>query len=208
VALVLKVKVYLEQLNKPTEGAMSYYFGGPLEIPLERARILINNDVKDAIEGKLKVKVEVKDDSVVLTPTNESKPDSVIKARQIIQALSLGFPREDALELLSDDKYLETIDLGDYVGKDKENHMSRIRALIIGENGRVKRNLEELTETRIAVKDRVVGIIGDYDNARAAREAVVMLINGKQPSTIYRWLQRWRRELNLRRVEGGFTGYT
>jgi len=110
--------------------------------------------------------------------------------------------------LLSDDKYLETIDLGDYVGKDKENHMSRIRALIIGENGRVKRNLEELTETRIAVKDRVVGIIGDYDNARAAREAVVMLINGKQPSTIYRWLQRWRRELNLRRVEGGFTGYT
>jgi len=61
---------------------------------------------------------------------------------------------------------------------------------------------------RIAVKDRVVGIIGDYDNARAAREAVVMLINGKQPSTIYRWLQRWRRELNLRRVEGGFTGYT
>jgi len=206
--LVLKVKVYLEQLNKPTEVAMSYYFGGPLEIPLERARILINNDVKDAIEGRLKVKVEVKDDSVVLTPTNESKPDSVIKARQIIQALSLGFPREDALELLSDDKYLETIDLGDYVGKDKENHMSRIRALIIGENGRVKRNLEELTETRIAVKDRVVGIIGDYDNARAAREAVVMLINGKQPSTIYRWLQRWRRELNLRRVEGGFTGYT
>jgi ribosomal RNA assembly protein len=208
VALVLKVKVYLEQLNKPTEVAMSYYFGGPLEIPLERARILINNDVKDAIEGRLKVKVEVKDDSVVLTPTNESKPDSVIKARQIIQALSLGFPREDALELLSDDKYLETIDLGDYVGKDKENHMSRIRALIIGENGRVKRNLEDLTETRIAVKDRVVGIIGDYDNARAAREAVVMLINGKQPSTIYRWLQRWRRELNLRRVEGGFTGYT
>jgi len=206
--LVLKVKVYLEQLNKPTEVAMSYYFGGPLEIPLERARILINNDVKDAIEGRLKVKVEVKDDSVVLTPTNESKPDSVIKARQIIQALSLGFPREDALELLSDDKYLETIDLGDYVGKDKENHMSRIRALIIGENGRVKRNLEDLTETRIAVKDRVVGIIGDYDNARAAREAVVMLINGKQPSTIYRWLQRWRRELNLRRVEGGFTGYT
>jgi len=187
---------------------MSYYFGGPLEIPLNRARILINNDVKDAIEGRLKVKVEVRDDSVVLTPTNESKPDSVIKARQIIQALSLGFPREDALELLSDDKYLETIDLGDYVGKDKENHMSRIRALIIGENGRVKRNLEELTETRIAVKDRVVGIIGDYDNARAAREAVVMLINGKQPSTIYRWLQRWRRELNLRRVEGGFTGYT
>jgi len=39
---------------------MSYYFGGPLEIPLERARILINNDVKDAIEGRLKVKVEVK----------------------------------------------------------------------------------------------------------------------------------------------------
>ena len=182
----------------------NYYFGGPLEIPLEKAKTLITEEVKNSIEGNLKVQVEVKDDSVVLTPMQDAKPDSVIKARQIIQALALGFSREDALELLNDDKYLDVVDLSDYISKDKENHLSRIKAIIIGEGGKVKRNLEELTETKIAVKDKAVGIIGNYDNVRALRDAVVMLINGRQHSTVYRWLQRWRRELSLRSIEGNF----
>lgn len=182
----------------------NYYFGGPLEIPLEKAKVLITEEVKKSIEGGLRVKVEVKDDSVILTPMQNANPDSIIKARQIIQALALGFSREDALELLNDEKYLDVIDLSEYISKDKGNHLSRIKAIIIGEGGKVKRNLEELTETKLAVKDKAVGIIGDYDNVRAARDAVVMLINGKQHSTVYRWLQRWRRELNLRRIEGNF----
>ncbi|WP_291764480.1 KH domain-containing protein [Caldivirga sp. UBA161] len=182
----------------------NYYFGGPLEIPLEKAKVLITEEVKNSIEGDLKVQVNVKDDSVVLTPMQDANPDSVIKARQIIQALALGFSREDALELLSDDKYLDVVDLSDYISKDKENHLSRVKAIIIGEGGKVKRSLEELTETKIAVKDKAVGIIGNYDNIRAVRDALIMLINGKQHSTVYRWLQRWRRELSLRRIEGNF----
>ncbi|ABW01812.1 KH domain-containing protein [Caldivirga maquilingensis] len=182
----------------------NYYFGGPLEIPLEKAKTLVTEEVKNSIEVNLKVQVEVKDDSVVLTPMQDANPDSVIKARQIIQALALGFSRDDALELLNDDKYLDVVDLSDYIGKDKENHLSRIKAIIIGEGGKVKRNLEELTETKIAVKDKAVGIIGNYDNVRAVRDAIVMLINGRQHSTVYRWLQRWKRDLNLRRIEGNF----
>ncbi|WP_292000058.1 KH domain-containing protein [Caldivirga sp.] len=182
----------------------NYYFGGPLEIPLEKARVLVTDEVKGLIEGNLKVQVEVKDDSVVLTPMQDANPDSVIRARQIVQALAIGFSREDALELLSDEKYLDVVDLSDYISKDKENHLSRIKAIIIGEGGKVKRNLEELTETKIAVKDKTVGIIGNYDNVRAVRDAIIMLINGRQHSTVYRWLQRWRRELSLRRIGSNF----
>lgn len=186
----------------------SYYLGGPLEVPLERAKVLINDYVKNSIESNLKVRVEVKEDSVVLNPTQDTRPDSMLKARQIIQALALGFPRDVALELLSDDKYLDVVDLGDYIDKDKESSMNRVRSVIIGEGGKAKRNIEELTETRIMVKDRFIGIIGSYDNVRAARDALIMLINGKQHSTVYRWLQRWRRELNLRRFEEGSNPYT
>ena len=182
---------------------IGYYLGGPREIPLQNAERLIDNDVKRAIEQNLRVNVEVRKDTVVISPREDTRPDALIKAVQIINAISIGFTKDDALELLSEDKYFDVIDLGDYVDKGKENQLTRIRALIIGEGGKAKRNIEELTGVKIVVKGRNVGIIGDFDSVRAARQAIEMLIRGRQHSTVYRWLQRWRRE----RREAGGPGY-
>lgn len=171
-----------------------------MEITVRNAKRLLTKELIDIIKNRLNVAIEVKEDLVVIEPMENTNPDSMIKARQIILAISLGFDANTALELLNDDKYLDLIDLSDYIGdKDRVNRLSRLKALIIGEGGKAKRNIEELTGTRIIIGEKVVSIIGDYEGVRAARDAIIMLINGKQHSTVYRWLQNWRRELNIRK---------
>ncbi|MFP3044871.1 MAG: RNA-binding protein, partial [Thermocladium sp.] len=51
-----------------------------------------------------------------------------------------------------------------------------------------------LTETKINIKGSSIYIIGRFENAEAARNAIDMLLAGRQHSTVYRWLQKWRTE--------------
>ncbi|WP_243669171.1 hypothetical protein [Vulcanisaeta sp. JCM 16161] len=115
--------------------------------------------------------------------------------------MSYGFDYNDAQNLRSDDYTLEIIDLRDYINnKDKSNHISRIKARIIGEDGRAKRVLQELTDTNIVIGDKYIAILGLYENVKVAREAIEMLIRGRQHATVYRWIQNWRRESRYREL--------
>ncbi len=123
-----------------------------------------------------------------------------MKAKNIIEAISYGFDYNDAQNLRSDDYTLEIIDLRDYINKDKSNHINRIKARIIGEDGRAKRVLQELTDTNIVVGDKYIAILGLYENVKVAREAIEMLIRGRQHATVYRWIQNWKRESKYREL--------
>jgi ribosomal RNA assembly protein len=68
-------------------------------------------------------------------------------------------------------------------------------------DGKTRKIIEELTDANICVYGHTISIIGNIEQAQAAREAIQMLINGSQHSTVYRYLHRKRRQLKKKMLE-------
>ena len=148
----------------------------------------------------VKIRVDRRAGTVEVDPTERTTLNQILKIRDVINAILLGFRYEDAILLEREDYALHVVDLKEYT--DKENHLVRIKARIIGEEGRARRAMEHLTETKIVIGDRYVAILGPTDNVFAAREALEMLISGKRHGTVYKKLNRWRQERSRREALG------
>jgi len=135
---------------------------------------------------------------VLIEAEREGDAANVLRARDIVRAIAIGFSPQDALQLLDEDYVLVVVDVTQAVG-DRENHLRRVLGRVIGENGRARRTLEEITGTKIVVNDRgLVGIIGDYERSQIARHGVELLVQGRMHATVYRRLEGMMRELKRR----------
>lgn len=165
-----------------------------VRIPIERIKVLTNNEkqVIKELESRTLTKISIDEINSYATiePLTPNTPvANVIKAREFINAVSVGFPPEKAWRLLSDDQILLTIDLKTAIG-DSQNHLTRVKGRVIGEGGKVKKNIEEITGTYISVYDDYIAIIGDYESVNIAKNAIEMLIQGSQHSTVYKYLDK------------------
>jgi len=192
-------------------GGMSSEGGGVLpgvtrittKVPLDRVGVIIGGggSVIDMLRRRLgvSVKVDSTTGAVVIEPISPSTPvANLLKAREYIDAIGYGFSPERAERLLDEDQVLLVIDLKSYVG-DSENHLKRIKGRIIGEGGRARRNLEEITNTYISVGEATVAIIGGFEEAEVARQAIQMLIEGRQHTTVYKYTERMMAGLRRRK---------
>ncbi|MCX8185756.1 MAG: KH domain-containing protein [Sulfolobales archaeon] len=175
-----------------------------VKIPLERIKLLTTNKMQVIKELESRTLTKVSLDEVncfaIIEPSNPSTPVvNVMKARDFINAVAAGFSPDKAWRLLNDEQILVIIDLKSVVGE-SQNHLTRIKGRVIGEEGKVKKNIEEITGTDISVYDDNIAIIGDYESANLAREAVEMLIQGRQHSTVYKYLDRAVRDVKKRKV--------
>ncbi|AFZ70486.1 KH domain protein [Caldisphaera lagunensis DSM 15908] len=169
------------------------------QIPSENKEIFLKhfNEIKNYIEERLKVKVEIDNNSSLITIEpldNNTSPADMMKAKDIIQALSIGFVKEEALKLLDEENVLIVIDIKSKVG-DSNNHIKRVMGRIIGEDGRAKRTIEEITGTSIHIGNNLIGVIGDYDRATIAQYGIELLIDGRMHSTVYKRLESMMREI-------------
>ena len=145
-----------------------------------------------------RITVDAENGVVTIEPGGDkATPLMLMKAADIVRAIAMGFPPEKAFRLLEEDQILVIVDLKQYVG-DSQNHLKRVKARIIGERGRARRTLEEMTGTDIVVGEYHVAIIGDYERATAAKQAIEMLIQGRMHSTVYKHLERTMREIKRR----------
>jgi len=163
-------------------------------VPPDRIGVLIgeNGKVKQELMRRTRTKITVdsKSGMVIIEPESPDVPPfMVMKAQEFVKAIAYGFSPEKAFRVLDEDQVLMVIDLKQLVG-DSPNHLQRVKGRIIGEKGRARKTIEELTGTYISVYDTYVAIIGDYESAQAAKEAIEMLIQGRQHSTVYRFLER------------------
>ncbi|MGB9713578.1 MAG: KH domain-containing protein [Candidatus Bathyarchaeales archaeon] len=177
-----------------------------LKIPKERIGVLIGPEgaVKKGIEEKLKVELQIDSSTgdVTITLTEKAEdPSQLFKAKDVVTAIGRGFSPEHAFRLIrNEDALLDVIDLRDFFGR-SESDIRRVKGRIIGMDGKTRRIIEELTDTHIAVYGHTVSIIGDVEQVQIAREAIQMLIQGSQHSTVYRFLHRKRGELKKRMLE-------
>ena len=178
---------------------------GEARIPIDRDRVGAvigkRGSTKRMIEEAFNVRLEVDSESGTVTVRSEGpmSPIQLMKVRDVIRAISIGFTPEQALRLRDDDAYLEVVDLKE-VSKSWRD-MQRIKGRIIGEDGKTRRIIEEMTGATLVVGDREVGIIGDYEQVRMAREAVEQLIAGRPHRAVYEFLRVQQKLLKRRRME-------
>jgi ribosomal RNA assembly protein len=176
-----------------------------VRVPMERVAILIGpkGEVRRYIEDRTGVTLDIdsKDGSVVVHEEGAEDPFVAMRAAEIVKAIGRGFSPEHAFALVRDDYYFSLINITDYVGK-KPNHVRRVRARLIGSDGKTRRVLEDLSEAYISVYGNTVGIIGDEWSSDVARRAVDMLLSGSEHRTVYAFLEKMRRVRRLAVLDG------
>lgn len=177
-----------------------------VKISKDRIGALIGPEgqVKATVEKKLGVELtidsETGDVTIVLAPEVED-PSQLFRAKDVVTAIGRGFSPDRAFRLMQDeDAALEVIDLREIVGR-SESDIQRIKGRIIGQEGKTRRIIEELTEADISIHGHTVSIIANLDQMEIAREALQMLLRGSMHSTVYRFLHRKRRELKKKKLE-------
>ncbi len=171
-----------------------------LEISPERVGALIGKDgeVKKTIEEKTGCKLRVDGESGVVKIECE---DAIgfMRARDAVRAISHGFSPDVALRLLDEEMaMLEVIDLTNYVS---EKALQRVKGRIIGKEGKMRKQMEDVLGVKISIQGKYVAILGDAENVAAAREAVMMLVEGAQHSTVMKFMERKRREMRSRALD-------
>lgn len=164
------------------------------KLPLDRIGVLLGDSgkVKSELEARTKTVITVDSDtgSVIIEPAfSETSALDLMRARDAVRAIALGFSPERAFRLLEEDQVLIVVDVRQFVG-DKPNHIRRVLGRVIGEEGRARRVLEEMTGTYISVYEPYIAIIGDYESAEVAKNAVEMLVQGRMHSTVYKYVER------------------
>jgi len=174
-----------------------------LRIPKTRIAVLIGPEgkVKQRLEKATNTTITVdSEDGLVVIETKEDTEDPLAtwKARDVVQAIGRGFSPHRAFWLLDEDVYIRVIDLEEYLTT--PNQIRRVKGRVIGEGGKTRRNIEELTDTFVSVMGDTVSIIGELENQEVAVSAVTKLLRGAEHSTVYRYLNEQRRTLKRRRA--------
>jgi len=177
-----------------------------VKIPKERIGVLIgpNGYVKGYIQKKLSVDLEIDSETGDITISlnkNAVDPSLLFKAKDVVTAIGRGFSPERAFNILEDENnMLEIIDLRDIFGRSPSD-IRRIKGRIIGKDGKMRKIIEETSESLVSVHGHTVAIIGSADQVEIAREAINLLIKGSQHLTVYKYLQRKRQELKKKRLK-------
>lgn len=174
-----------------------------LRIPKSRIAVVIGPDgsVKRQLEKTTKISMSINsnDGLVILESTDDCEdPLAVWKARDIVRAIGRGFSPQRAFSLLDDDTYLRIINLEEF--GNTPNQIRRLKGRVIGQGGKTRRNIEELTDTYVAIMGNTISVIGEVENQQVAVNAIVRLLRGAEHSTVNRYLNTQRRKMKKRRA--------
>jgi ribosomal RNA assembly protein len=176
-----------------------------IKVPDDRIGVLIgkNGRVKREIEDKCKVQIEIDSqngDAVISSASATLSEMQPFKAMEIISAISRGFSPQRAYRLFDDEELmLQIIDLKDYTGK-SANAMDRMKGRLIGQSGKSRKTIEELSGVYMSVSGHSVALIGKYEEVRLANDAVTMILKGSTHKTVYTMLQDARRKNKLEKM--------
>lgn len=177
-----------------------------VKIPMERIGVLVgpNGKTKEILEKKLQVELQIDSESgdvaIMLAP-NAEDPSKLFRAKEVVLAIGRGFSPEKAFRLIEDeDSVFQIIDLREIFGR-SESDIRRLKGRIIGKEGKTRKLIEELTEASLSIYGHTVSIIGGAEQVEIAREAIEMLIEGRQHATVYKFLHGKRRELKKKKME-------
>jgi len=165
-----------------------------VKVPKERIAVLIGKkgETKTELEEALLVEINIdsKEGDVEIKSTESI---NLMVANDVVKAIARGFNPDIAKKLASDEYFLEIITLNDY--SSQKNHHQRLKGRVIGREGRSRNLIEEYTGCYISVYGKTVGIVGRNDTVSIAKRAVEMIIEGSPHSSVYRFLEKKRKDM-------------
>ena len=168
-----------------------------IRIPTDRIGALIgkSGNTKRLIEKKCSLNLDFDSENgeVLITAAKLTDDIEPFKAVEIVSAIGRGFSPENAMRLLRGENSLHIIDLREFVGKSVDQ-IERVKGRIIGEGGKARLNIENLTNALITVYGRTVAIIGEPNQLRLAIDAISSLSNGSMHGPVYSKLESARRK--------------
>ena len=175
-----------------------------IRIPNDRIAVLIgkSGNVKLKIEKLCYVSLDIDGDTGEVLIKSQGNVGKIqpFKAMEIVTAIGRGFSPENALTLLKGENALHVIDLREFAGKSSAN-VERIKGRIIGEGGRARRNMENLSGTHISVYGRTVSIIGDSSKLRIAVDAISAISSGSLHGSVYSKLEAANRQAKQEKMK-------
>ncbi len=174
-------------------------------IPIERVGVLIGKSgkIKSKIEKICSVSISVDGQTgeVIIRGTGDDVENMIpFKAEEIVLAIGRGFSAERAMQLLQGENSLHVIDIREFAGK-SQSQIERIKGRIIGEGGRVRKNIEDLSGASVSVYGRTVAIIGEGKQLRSAIHAITSLSSGSTHGKVYNSLQESRRREKVEKLQ-------
>ncbi|WP_256393174.1 KH domain-containing protein [Natronoarchaeum rubrum] len=179
-----------------------------VKIPQDRIGVLIGEGgaTLREIERRAEVRLDVDSENGSVGIEKTGDPVTALKGPDIVRAIGRGFAPDDAMTLLDDDMMMfDLVDI-DAAARNK-NDLKRKKGRLIGENGRTRELMEELTGASVVIYGTTLGTIGGPQQVEAVREAAEMIIDGAPHGAVYSFLERKHNELKRQGLEyHQFTG--
>ena len=165
-------------------------------IPQDRIGVLIGEGgaTMRKIEEQAEVRLDIDSESGAVKVRSNGDPLTAMRGPEIVKAIGRGFPPHVALGLLDDDlMQFHLIDIDAATRNDAD--LTRKKGRLIGENGRTRELMEDLTGADVVIYGSTMGIIGQPSAVDAVRRAAEMLIDGAPHGTVYRFLEQKHNEM-------------
>ncbi|MBI3412488.1 MAG: RNA-processing protein [Candidatus Aenigmarchaeota archaeon] len=155
-----------------------------VKLPEERKAVVIgkNASVKKGIEKITGTEITI-DDDVKIAGENSI---GIMDAKNIVMAIGRGFSPEKALKLSGGENVLEIVNLKGYNPKKRVTQKARV----IGTKGKTRKLLEQFTGCDVSVYGDTISIIGGWESADIAKQAVEQLLSGRSHASVYRFLEK------------------
>jgi len=171
-------------------------------VPDDRIGVLIGQggETMREIEDRAEVRLDIDSESGNVRIETVGDPVTALKSSDIVKAIGRGFSPEEALSLLDDDMMMfEVVDIE--AACRNKNDLRRKKGRLIGEDGRTRELMAELTGASVTIYGTTLAAIGGPRQVEAVREAAEMILDGAPHGSVYSFLERRRNELKHKGME-------
>ena len=164
-------------------------------IPEDRIGVLIGPGgyTKRDIARRTGASITVGEEGEVRITAPDTEPVHAMQARDVVLAIGRGFSPPRALRLTKEGTVLTILDIKFETGKRAKGALRRIRARLIGTDGRARARIEELSGCSVSIYGATVALIGEESQMERATRAVELLLRGSEHATVFHLLARLRR---------------
>jgi ribosomal RNA assembly protein len=138
---------------------------------------------KKKLESEFEVKITNQGKNLFV----DGDTDKEFTALQAMEAVNLGFSTDKVILLKDENIILQTIHIKDIT---KRHDLERVRARIIGTQGKTLKTLNNLTNCEFSLNDNQIGIIGYTEDIEEAIQAITSLIQGSKQANVYAHAER------------------
>jgi ribosomal RNA assembly protein len=167
-----------------------------VKVPQDRLGALIGEggETMREIERRAEVHLDIDSETGSVAIDTVGDPVTAMAAPDVVRAIGRGFPPEDALSLVDDEmRMFELVDI-DAQTRNK-NDLKRQKGRLIGENGRTRELMAQLSGAEVVIYGTTLGIIGQPEEVEVVRRAVSMILDGAPHGAVYSFLERKHNEL-------------